>query len=379
MTLDDLRAFAAQPNVAAFLRVIREAESSQGDEAYRMLFGGELVDDLATHPNRVVERELRGKPLRSSAAGAYQFLASTWRDVAGPYGITDFSPASQDAAAVALIRRAGALDHVIAGRFEEAIRACASTWAGLPGDHYGQGGISMARAREVYLRYGGTIAGEPAAAAPAAPAAPAEPPAAPIVESIPIEVRPATAPDTPAASAPPQETRPMPPLLAALIPSIVAAIPQLARLFGSDSPVSERNARAAEVVARVVQEATGSVNLQQAAERIQSDPAARQAAADAVQANWFQLVEAGGGGIAGARAADAAAQAGGGPLWRSPSFVVACLLLPIVYLIVVAVAFNLGGPWPSDVRSALVSSAVSLILGALAGYYYGAQTSRNRA
>lgn len=373
MTLDDLRAFAAQPNVAAFLRVIREAESSQGDEAYRMLFGGELVDDLATHPNRVVERELRGKPLRSSAAGAYQFLASTWRDVAGPYGITDFSPASQDAAAVALIRRAGALDHVIAGRLDEAIRRCASTWAGLPGDHYGQGGIDLARARAVYLRYGGTIAGEPAAAAPAAP------PAAPIVESIPIEVRPATAPDTPAAPAPQQETRPMPPLLAALIPSLVAAIPQLAKLFGSGSPVSERNAAAAEIVARVVQDATGSVNLQQAAERIQSDPAARQAAADAVQANWFQLVEAGGGGIAGARAADAAAQASGAPLWQSPSFIVACLLLPVVYLVVVAVSFNLGGPWPSDVRSALVSSAVSLILGSLAGYYYGAQTSRNRA
>lgn len=374
MTLDDLRGFSRQPNVAAFLRVIREAESSQGDEAYRMLFGGELVDDdLRAHPNRVVERELRGKPLRSSAAGAYQFLASTWRDIAGPYGIVDFSPASQDAAAVALIRRAGALDHVIAGRFEDAISRCAPVWAGLPGDHYGQGGISMARAREVYLRYGGTIAGsgETEAPAPETPVPDRETPA-PIVESRPIE-------PPPAAPAPQQETRPMPPLLAALIPSIVAAIPQLARLFGSDSPVSERNARAAEVVARVVQEATGSVNLQQAAERIANDPAARQAAADAVQANWFQLVEAGGGGIAGARAADAAAQSGGAPLWRSPSFVVACLLLPIVYLIVVAVAFNLGGTWPSDVRSALVSSAVSLILGSLAGYYYGAQTSRNRS
>lgn len=372
MTLDDLKAFAAQPNVTAFLRVIREAESSQGDEAYRMLFGGELVDDLATHPNRVIERTLRGKPIRSSAAGAYQFLASTWRDISGPYGIVDFSPASQDAAAVALIRRAGALDHVIAGRLDEAIRRCAPVWAGLPGDNYGQGGISMDRAREVYLRYGGTIAGsgETEAPAPETPVPDRETPA-PIVESRPIE-------PPPAAPAPPQETRTMPPLLAALIPSIVAAIPQLARLFGSDSPVSERNARAAEVVARVVQEATGSVNLQQAAERIASDPAARQAAADAVQANWFQLVEAGGGGIAGARAADAAAQASGAPLWQSPSFVVACLLLPIVYLIVVAVAFNLGGTWPSDVRSALVSSAVSLILGSLAGYYYGAQTSRNR-
>ena len=366
MTLDDLRDLARHPNVAAFLRVIREAESSQTDDAYRMLFGGELVDDLRAHPNRVVERELRGKPLRSSAAGAYQFLASTWRDVAGPYGITDFAPASQDAAAVALIRRAGALDHVIAGRVDEAIRRCASTWAGLPGDHYGQGGISMARAREVYLRYGGAIAGD--AAAPAAPAAPADAPPAPIVESRPIE-------PPPAAPAPPQETRTMPPLLAALIPSIVAAIPQLAKLFGSGSPVSERNAAAAEIVARVVQEATGSVNLQQAAERIQSDPAARQAAADAVQAAWYDIVEAGGGGITAARQFNVDVAKSKIPPWEMPAFIVSALLLLPLYMVVGDVLW--GDGWNEQIRTQVVT-AVLAIIGLVGAFWLGSSISSQR-
>lgn len=369
MTLDDLRDLAAQPNVAAFLRVIREAESSQGDEAYRMLFGGELVDDLRAHPNRVVERTLKGKPIRSSAAGAYQFLASTWRDIAGPYGIVGFSPASQDAAAVALIRRAGALDHVIAGRLDEAISRCAPVWAGLPGDHYGQGGISMARAREVYLRYGGTIAGsgETEAPAPETPVPDRETPA-PIVESRPIE-------PPPAAPAPQQETRPMPPLLAALIPSIVAAIPQLAKLFGSGSPVSERNAAAAEIVARVVQEATGSVNLQQAAERIASDPAARQAAADAVQAAWYDIVEAGGGGITAARTYNVDIARAKIPPWEMPAFIVSALLLLPLYMVVGDVLW--GDGWNEQIRTQVVT-AVLAIIGLVGAFWLGSSISSQR-
>ena len=44
MTLTDLRRALGHPNVAAFLRVIRAGESSQTDDAYRMMFGGGLFD-----------------------------------------------------------------------------------------------------------------------------------------------------------------------------------------------------------------------------------------------------------------------------------------------------------------------------------------------
>jgi muramidase (phage lysozyme) len=58
----------------------------------------------------------------STAAGAFQFLSRTWDECAKALGLTDFSPASQDLAAVFLIDRRKALDDVLAGRFDEAVR-----------------------------------------------------------------------------------------------------------------------------------------------------------------------------------------------------------------------------------------------------------------
>ena len=43
----------SNPNVQAFLRVIRAGETSQDDVAYRMMFGGGLFDDFSRHPNIV--------------------------------------------------------------------------------------------------------------------------------------------------------------------------------------------------------------------------------------------------------------------------------------------------------------------------------------
>lgn len=342
MTLDDLIELAKTPNVAAFLRTIREAESSQDDDAYRTLFGGGKFTGFASHPNQAVERMLGGKVVRSTAAGAYQFLSGTWREIAGAYAITDFSPASQDAGAVALIRRASSLDDVIAGRFEVAIGKCASTWAGLPGDKYGQGGISMERARAAYTRWGGTFDAAPTTAAP-------------IVESQPAYIAP--------------EAKPVAPILAALFPSIIAAIPELAKVFGSGSAVSERNAKAAEVVAQVVQQATGAVNVQQAVERVTSDPAARQAAAEAVQANWFQIAETGGG-VQAARQFSADVMASDRPMWRLPAFIVTCLLLPLVYFVVAYVLMADG--FSPDLKAMVVAAIVTGVLsGGIQSMWFG--------
>jgi len=90
------------------------------------------------------------------------------------------------------------------------------------------------------------------------------------------------------------------------------------------------------------------------------------------------LSEAGGGGIAGARKADAAFVASHEPVWRSPSFLIAIALLPLVYLIVGAVVGLFGAPFSEDVRAAIANGIVGLVLGGLIGYYYGQSTSRNR-
>lgn len=181
---------------------------------------------------------------------------------------------------------------------------------------------------------------------------------------------------------PPKPQEPvMAPFVAAALPAIVQAVPQLARLFGSGSQVAERNITAAETVVGIVQQAVGASNAQEAAEMVQSDPQARAKAQAAVKARWYELAEAGGGGIEGARKADAAARAGDGPWWgvlRSPSFIVAMALLPLVYMIVGNVVGLWGEDMPAEVRSAIANGIPMLILGGLIGYYYGQTTSRNR-
>jgi lysozyme len=169
---------------------------------------------------------------------------------------------------------------------------------------------------------------------------------------------------------------PIPALVTALLPSVVAAIPRLAAIFKNGSEVAERNVAAASAVLDIVTQATGSVNAQAAVEKLQTDPAAVAAATKAVESNWFTLAPADGGGIAGARQADAAMS--GNDMIHSPSFWVAIALLPLVYMIVGSVVGLFGTPWSEDVRSAIANGVVGMVIGALAGYYFGQTTSRNR-
>lgn len=124
----------AARNVSAFLDTIAYSEGTSGSNGYRMLFGGGLFDSYADHPRKYI-------PFRNtttSAAGRYQILARTWDVLRVRLGLGDFSPESQDAAAVELIRERGALNDVKAGRLVAAIRKCAPVWASLPGAGYNQ-------------------------------------------------------------------------------------------------------------------------------------------------------------------------------------------------------------------------------------------------
>ncbi len=160
-------------NVGAFLRVIREGESSQGPDAYRMRWGGlgkpvAYFDDFAAHP-RIFEPTTGGRV--SSAAGAYQIVATTYDSIAPSLGITDFAPSSQDALAVALIDRRGALDDIMAGRIRTAIADLRAEWTSLPGAVENSGRYTMERALAVYQKYGGrlSVLDSPPATQPAAP------------------------------------------------------------------------------------------------------------------------------------------------------------------------------------------------------------------
>ena len=142
----------AQKNVKAFLLMIQYSEGTAGVNAYRTLYGGGTFNDFSEHPNQRITKY----GITSTAAGAYQILYGTWIDIQRQLKLPDFGPASQDRAAIVLIKRRKALDDVMAGRFAQAIEKCRKEWASLPGAGYGQSEKSKTALLAVYKMAGGT-------------------------------------------------------------------------------------------------------------------------------------------------------------------------------------------------------------------------------
>lgn len=325
---------AHNPNVIAFLRVIRAGETSQDDDAYRMLYGGELIADLSDHPRKRITKKLGGKSITSTAAGAYQFLSRTWDECKKALEITDFSPRSQDIAAVYLINRRGALDDVIMGRFESALRKCAHEWASLPGSPYGQPTKTITQARAVYEQYGGEY-------------------------------------ETSYGYNQSTETpMPIPAFIAAALPALIEAAPKLGRIFSSGSETSERNVQAAEMVLDIAKQAVGASNEQALVETIKTDPTAAQTVRDAIDANWWRIDEVGGG-IEAARKANIS-QSSIEPR-RNMALWVTIMLLPLIYMTVIAVLFT--GDWTSETKAMVVAAVISGVLSAITGYWLGTSFS----
>lgn len=162
----------AARNTAAFLMLIRRAEGTADAGGYNRIFGGASFEDMSDHPHKAVPFTDRrtGQRLYSTAAGAYQFMAAsqtpsggwtkvnTWGVLKARIGLQDFSPASQDRAAVQLITDAGALRDVQAGNVEAAVQKVRRIWASMPGAGYGQPEKTMAYLRDVYAAAGGQFA-----------------------------------------------------------------------------------------------------------------------------------------------------------------------------------------------------------------------------
>ena len=131
----------ASDNFTKFGNLIALAEGTgqAGADAYRIAFGGRKIDDLSKHPNVPVGfTETTGKKNRSTAAGKYQFLKSTWDEMSAKTGVTDFSPAAQEANFRELLRRKKVLSAVEAGDFTGAINKLGSVFASLPSSRYKQ-------------------------------------------------------------------------------------------------------------------------------------------------------------------------------------------------------------------------------------------------
>lgn len=349
----------ANANLRAFLVVIRAGEGTTDFDGYRRCYGGSLFDSYADHPRR----KITAGRYTSTAAGAYQILARTWDGLVAQYGFPDFSAPSQDEAAVALIAGRKALDDVIAGRVQSAIRKCNLEWASLPGSPYGQPTRTMAQALATYAAAGGVL--EPAAhsGATAAQTAPPAPAAAPA---------PTTAPQ-------PRKDFAMPPFLFAALPALIQSIPSLAQLFGARGEAAEQKVAAVQQVAQIAKDALGARNEQEMVETLAADPEAVATVREAIEARWFEIAEAGGGGIAAAREADVKFVERIGGFWRSPSFAAMAVLAPLVYMIVGSVAGLWGYTgWSDDVRAAIATAVVSLVVGGAAGFYWGSTTGSSK-
>lgn len=154
----------AAANVRAFLDMIAYSEGTSGPDGYRYMFGapriaGRLITSYADHPRQYFSfTDNTGKTNKTSAAGRYQFLVKTWDSLKAKLGLQDFSPDSQDAACIELIRERGALNDVKAGRIQDAIAKCAPIWASLPGAGYNQPERKLGNLLAAFNDAGGYVA-----------------------------------------------------------------------------------------------------------------------------------------------------------------------------------------------------------------------------
>ena len=114
------------------MEIIAEGES-KGD--YNVQYGGAKFKDYSKHPGK----QSNG----SSAAGKYQFVESTWDSLADLAGLQDFSPDSQDIAAVLLLEERGAIYQLQQDNPVGAISRAATVWEALPYSVHSSGAFGL--------------------------------------------------------------------------------------------------------------------------------------------------------------------------------------------------------------------------------------------
>jgi muramidase (phage lysozyme) len=138
-----------------FLGTIPWAEGTAEANGYQLISTGVYFSHFQDHPRQRECVMYQGKELCSDAAGRYQFLSTTWDRIALKLQLPDFSPRSQDLAALELIREQGAFEDLETEQWESAIYKVAPVWASLPSSYsgrsvYEQPSKSIEQLRSVY-------------------------------------------------------------------------------------------------------------------------------------------------------------------------------------------------------------------------------------
>lgn len=147
-------------NQTAFLDMIGFSEGTSAlghHNGYDVIVGStptlmRRMDSFDDHPRVTMQLN---STLWSSAAGRYQITAPTWAVLKLRLKLPDFSPDSQDKAALELIREKGALDMIDTGNITDAIIACAPIWASFPGAGYNQHENTFSDLIDAYKKAGG--------------------------------------------------------------------------------------------------------------------------------------------------------------------------------------------------------------------------------
>jgi murein DD-endopeptidase MepM/ murein hydrolase activator NlpD len=134
------------PKIMAFLDTIAWAEGT-GDN-YDIAYTFAKLPSLDKH-SETIRCDETGS-LCSDAEGRYQTLSTTWKSWAAAAGVTDFSPLSQDKAAIAGLKSAGVYDMILAGDIKGASCAVGKVWASFPCNDYGQGQKDAGQLEQIY-------------------------------------------------------------------------------------------------------------------------------------------------------------------------------------------------------------------------------------
>jgi muramidase (phage lysozyme) len=345
--------FRGSGNVRALSRVVRQTESLQTHDAYRIRYNGDgpraFFDSYADHPRIFVPIPNDPEERKSSASGAYQVTATTYDYLRQQHsGLDDFSPETQDALFVACLVKRDALQDVLDGRFDEAVAKCRLEWTSLPGAAESNARWTLAKARELYQQYGGRLTPE------------------------------TTQPST---LTPEEQTMPLSPIALGAIPELIKSIPALIGLFGPKGEKAAQRVAAAETVINAfVGAVPGATNVQDAVEKTNADPALKAAARVAVESNpaVASLIEVGGG-VAAARKSndDYMARLEDDAWWRmllkipaNPALLVSAAGLYLVYLFVVPLAAQVS-KLSEAVVAAIIMSVIGTIVGAIFGFWLG--------
>lgn len=123
----------------AFLDTIAyfEVGTSKPSGYKKLVFKGSFAS-FDRHPNKIQCAPIGGREICSSAAGRYQIINKTWYLLQRQLKLPDFSPTSQDRAAIQLIRQQGAMNDILSGRIERAACKVGPVWASFPCNTYNQ-------------------------------------------------------------------------------------------------------------------------------------------------------------------------------------------------------------------------------------------------